>query len=327
MVYAREHRPEIRALERGPWALLQAIAPHWQGRTEAFPGQDRLALLTGYDVRSVRHFTDTLEGAGLVRLRRERRPDGSERIHYAPGPALIAAAEAFRGRYPECAKPLSDVPMPIARQAHPPETLSGRPAEAVSGELSDLEDRREPSSSCARSTAPANEEQAAGEISEIDRDVARAALAEHRRRRFPDRSATLFDAKDVATVAACSSAIGGDGEAKLRAQLDALEGAFVASKGAPTVRYVWGSLDYFFGHELRGRLCREQAAQERARRASAGPALAAGGAGDVATAPLSALECSRRHRVRLRLVEKHHANGRCPYCERPAEVSLPEAGP
>lgn len=29
LLFMREHVPALRDLERGPWACLQAIAPHW----------------------------------------------------------------------------------------------------------------------------------------------------------------------------------------------------------------------------------------------------------------------------------------------------------
>jgi hypothetical protein len=58
-----------------------------------------------------------------------------------------------------------------------------------------------------------------------------------RERRF-GRRVGLFDTKVVAMVAACVSAIDGEREIKLRAQLDAIEHAFVVSRGAPTPSFV-----------------------------------------------------------------------------------------
>jgi hypothetical protein len=258
----------------------------------AYPGQDRLAALTGYDVRSVRSFTHVIEAADLVVLKREQRPDGSERIFYKPGAALRAAVEDFEGRFPDDhAKPPHALPraptkslgllkatqlaLPEARvriaqldsgrrtHAHPPERVSGGPPEMVSGELSDLKDLKEPSS-CAKARALTDSnEQEVMEISEIDIDVARIALAEHRQRRFPGRPTTLLDAGNVAIVAKCSSAIAGDRHIKIRAMQDALDHAFKASKGHPTVRYIWEKLDHFLEHESRGRRIRQE--RERAR--------------------------------------------------------------
>jgi hypothetical protein len=55
-------------------------------------------------------------------------------------------------------------------------------------------------------------------------------------------------------VAACSSVIDGDGEAKRQAHREAIVGAFLVSKeGPPTVRFVWGKLEHFLDHVERGR--------------------------------------------------------------------------
>lgn len=365
----REHCDPARTLSRGAWAVLLAVASHWQGKTDAFPGQDRLSMLTGYDVRSVRRCTGELLRAGFLTVQRRRRADGSELLHYGAGPTLLVGVDDFHHRYPdEGTKRASKVPprpAPLDQDAprgareqltvlqrelaearalvaelergseqptasHPADRVSGGPAERVSGELSDLEDHREPSSSCAKSVAPtvANEEEVVG-ISETDRDVARAALAEHRTRRFPGHRAALFEAGDVAMAAACSSVIDGDREAKMRAHLDALDGAFEISKGQPTARFIWRSVDHFLEHEQRGRRRRGQVERERARRS---PSPAGGrrdksgeACGDTATR-LSAEECSKRFRVRFQLAKAHHANGACPYCNRPAEAADPVSG-
>lgn len=87
LMFMREYVPAVRILGRGPWVSLQQIAPHWQaGRRVAYPGQERLAMLAGYDVRSIRTFTKVLAAAGLLQLVRLRLPDGTERVYYEPGP-------------------------------------------------------------------------------------------------------------------------------------------------------------------------------------------------------------------------------------------------
>jgi hypothetical protein len=263
-----------------------------------------LGELIGYDVRSVRDFTDALVDAALLHVRRERQADGCERIYYAPGSALLAAAHDFHRRFPDgyaespraaprapavhaeartrdfaqdvfaAQDDLAEAPArPVQRErhvapptrAHPPETASGRPPEAISGELSDLEDHRE-LSSCANQPAwnTANEEEA-GKHSTVDREVARTALAEHRRRCFPGRRADLFDADDLRLVAACSATIDGEYDAKLRAQLDALDAAFALSNGPPAVRYIWQKLDHFLRHEERDRQHRREGERARER--------------------------------------------------------------
>jgi hypothetical protein len=76
-------------------------------------------------------------------------------------------------------------------------------------------------------------------------------------------------------VAACSAAAGGDAETKMKAQRDAIAGAFMASKnGPPTVRFIWEKLDHFLDHVDRGRsrrLAEEREARTRARRDAGAP--------------------------------------------------------
>jgi hypothetical protein len=252
----------FRALAKGPWALFIAIAVHWQSNAEAWPSQDALARFSGWSSRAVRDQADTLERGGFIRLRRERRADGSERIFYAPGLVTLAELAAFVERFPrERAKALrhelDEVPPPLSPvPIHPPEAASGTPPEGSSMELSDL-NLNEPSSCETSTTTPSTptEEENSIPISEEDRAVARAALAERMKRKHPTRSAPRwFDGGDLAIVAACSSAIEGDGDAKLQAHREAIVGAFLASKeGPPTVRFIWGKLEHFLDHVERGR--------------------------------------------------------------------------
>ncbi len=260
----RARSTAFRALAKGPWALFIAIAVHWQSNAEAWPSQDALARFSGWSSRAVRDQADTLERGGFIRLRRERRADGSERIFYAPGLVTLAELAAFVERFPrERAKappphePDDTPPPPSPSSIHPPEAPSGTPPEGSSMELSDL-DLNEPSS-CETSTRtsppPPTEEENSIPISEEDRAVARAALAERMKRKHPTRPAPRwFDGGDLAIVAACSSAIEGDGDAKLQAHREAIVGAFLASKeGPPTVRFIWGKLEHFLDHVERGR--------------------------------------------------------------------------
>jgi hypothetical protein len=135
------------------------------------------------------------------------------------------------------------------------------------------QDQIEPSSSCnttPRSAPLAAEQQQQVEVSQEDRDVARRALAERMQRKHPTCPAPRwFDAGELALVAACSTAIEGDGGAKLQAHREAIVGAFSASKDEPpTVRFIWGKLDHFLDHIERGRrkLRAESAARLRSER-------------------------------------------------------------
>jgi hypothetical protein len=109
------------------------------------------------------------------------------------------------------------------------------------------------------------------EPSDLDRDVAREVLGVLRERRF-GRRVGLFDTKIVAMVSECASAIDGDRETKLRAQLDAIDHAFAVSRSTPTPSFVWGSLDHFLNHETQGRRARVEAERARARQARAAEA-------------------------------------------------------
>jgi hypothetical protein len=300
LLFMREHVPALRDLERGPWAILQAIAAHWQGsRIDAFPGQERLSMLCGYDARSVRNFPKRLQACKVLKVLRVKLPDGTARLHYEPGPSLLAAVDQFHSRYSDAraptkeaaskggevrrmrAKPLAMedglrrgcrriADCPEARDSallpEPPATISGGGAATVSGELPDLRDQK--NTSFCLSDGPeglASSEVPKLDASELDRDIAREALGTLRERRF-GRRVKLFESNVVAMVTACVSAIAGDRETKLRAQLDAIEHAFRKSRGAPTPSYIWGNIDHFLEHEAGGRSARVEGEQARVRK-------------------------------------------------------------
>lgn len=259
-------RPAFAALARGPWLVFIAIACHWQANAEAWPSQETIASFSGYSSRAVRDYVDVLERAGVVRLRRERRPNGADRIYYAPGLVTLIELAAFVERFPR--GPAK------APSSHPPEAPSGAPPEAGSMEHRD-QDQIEPSSCEATAERPgaSSEEQQVGAPGE-DQEVAREALAERMKRKHPKRPPPRwFDAGEVALVAACSASLEGDAAEKLATHRDAIVGAFLASKdGAPTVRFIWEKLDHFFDHVERGR--RRRLADERAARRQADSAPA-----------------------------------------------------
>lgn len=277
LLFLREHVPAFRGLERGPWACLQALAAHWQkGRTDAYPGQDRLAMLSGYDARSIRDFTKQLEAYGVVSVVRVKLPDGTARLHYQPGPALLAAVDQFDVQFSdERRKPWeattsgqAEVRAIRAKRPQapaPPAIASGRGAEATSGELSDPRDQK--NSSFCLALVPegfASNQEPGPQVSELDVDVAREVLGTLRERRFGHR-VRWFDPKIVAMVAACASVIDGDRETKRRALLDAMEHAFSVSRGTPTPSFVWGNIDHFLEHEAGGRNARLEGARARLR--------------------------------------------------------------
>jgi hypothetical protein len=256
----------FQGLAKGPWALFIAIAVHWQSNAEAWPSQETLARFSGWSTRAVRDQADALERGGFIRVRRERRPDGSARIFYAPGLVTLAALADFVERFPrERAKPLRAQSPPVAPTiAHPAEAAAATPPEGASMEHRDR-DQIEPFSCEAKATVapvPTVEEQQVA-VTKEDEEVARRALGERMVRKHPTRPAPRwFDGGELALAAACACALGGDREAKTVAMSDAIAGAFIASKdGPPTVQFIFGKLDHFLDHVERGR--RRRLAEER----------------------------------------------------------------
>jgi Helix-turn-helix domain len=258
-------RPAFATLARGPWLAFIAIACYWQSNAEAWPSQETIASFSGYSSRAVRDYVEVLEALGVVRLRRERRPNGSERIYYAPGPVTLTELAAFVERFPNA--PTRSAP------SHPPETSSGgppHPPEVASGappETSSMEPRDQDLelSSCVggASVAMAVAEQEQPSVTQSDREIARIALAERMKRKHPKRPPPRwFDRADVEMVAVCVATIDGDRETKLQALRDSISGAFCSSKdGPPTSRFIWGRLEHFLEHLELGR--RKAYAQQR----------------------------------------------------------------
>jgi hypothetical protein len=256
-------RPAFATLPRGPWLTFIAIACYWQSNAEAWPSQETIAGFSGYSSRAVRDYVEALESVGIVRLRRERRHNGSERIYYAPGPVTLTELAAFVERFPNSP--------PRTTPAHPPETSSATPPEMASGtppETSSMEPRdQDPElSSCANGEArspPTSVEEEQPRVTPVDRELARIALSERIKRKHPKRPPPRwFDRADVEMVAVCAAAVDGDREARLHALRDSIVGAFSASKeGAPTSRFIWGKLEHFLEHVERGR--RKAWAEER----------------------------------------------------------------
>lgn len=203
--FVREHDATVNGLAPIAWALLVALGPRWQGKREAYPGQERLARQTGYSVRSVRGATRALERAGLLITRHEHGADGHEWIVYMPGPTLLTAATAFVARYPDRGAretsgraprrawaPRREPPpgpsgVPDATDARPPvrglarcpaegpppaPATAGAPAPAA-GKLSDLSIREKPSSLNHRARPESTNEQESAGVGETDRDVER----------------------------------------------------------------------------------------------------------------------------------------------------------
>lgn len=93
-------RGTFAALRRGPWQVFIAIACYWQANAEAWPSQETIATFTGYSSRAVRDYVEMLERVCIVRLRRERRPGGADRIYCSPGRVTLIELAAFVERFP-----------------------------------------------------------------------------------------------------------------------------------------------------------------------------------------------------------------------------------
>jgi hypothetical protein len=237
--------PAFAELPGVPWAVFVAIACYWQGHAEAWPGQETIAAQCGFVARSVRTSIALLEERSILRVRRERTPEGVRRAYYAPGPATLAALVAMEQRFPRGAR--------VGAASRPPDRPSTPP---------------EPRSADHRKEDPVNwlmvwnqEEQGGGasEARDEEGDLARIALGEYFRRRHPRHSTPpeRFDPEDVDAVTRCARAVDGDREAKLESLRDAIEGAFRLSKGgAPSVRFIWGRREHFLDHAERGRRAR-----------------------------------------------------------------------
>jgi Helix-turn-helix domain len=256
-------RPPFAALARGPWHVFIAIACYWQANAEAWPSQETIAGFSGYSSRAVRDYVDVLERVGIVRLRRERRPNGADRIYYAPGLVTLIELAAFVERFPRGPVKASPSHPPERPSGSPPEAVSAAPPEAASGERRDQD--QEPSS-CPSVTATPREPEPEEEqpmVTKVDREIARVALAERMKRKHPERPPPRwYDRADVEMVARCTAAVEGDRETKLAANRAAIDGALCASKeGAPTARFIWAKLEHFLDHVERG--SRKAAAEAR----------------------------------------------------------------
>jgi len=224
-----------------------------------------------------------LERASIYVLRRERRPDGGERIYYRPGPVMLRELAAFSADYPKD-KPKVLPPVPAAKTAARAAPRLNPPLERVAGPLAERlsmepdqerepdPDPREPSSSCERARArppeTALDEEEQPTVSKEDREIARWALGERMKRKHPKRTPPRwFDRHDVEMVARCVAAVDGDRAAKEQAQREAIAGAFCISRdGPPTARFVWEKLEHFFEHVERGHTKLRNEALEAQRR-------------------------------------------------------------
>jgi hypothetical protein len=240
--------PPCRALARLEWSVFVAVACHWRSHGEAWPSQHTIAAFGGYTTRVVPGAVATLERCGILCVRRRVGADGFRRMAYTPGPALVRALGELVG-HPEIAAEVTEFPAELA------EVVSTRPELAAV-----TEGKPVPLNKPTRRS-----DLLVAEPSDDAREIALDVLAEYFRRRHPGMAPVrAFDAHDVDAVARCARSVSGDHDAKLRALLDAVEGAFAVSPRPPTVRFVWGRIEHFLVHVERGRKARLRREREAA---------------------------------------------------------------
>jgi hypothetical protein len=103
----RARSAPFQQLSTGMWMVFIAISTRWQSNEEAWPSQETIARFCGCTARCVRTSVAKLVLEGILRLRRTRTANGTERLYYSPGPTLRREIAALEGRFPrERAKPL-----------------------------------------------------------------------------------------------------------------------------------------------------------------------------------------------------------------------------
>jgi len=250
----------------GPATLTALVA-----FAERFPRQRGEERPSGTELREAPEAASGGPAAALSAARAETAPlpeAGSPALPEAPS-AGHEAPEAVAAGVPEILSAAS--PLPEAASGEAAEVAADGPPEAIAEELRDQETNRSSSSDPrARGGNVAEEEQAmledqesesgearSSEPGDDDRELARMALAERLKRKYPEREVKTrqwFAADELELVARCSHAVGSSREAKQQALLDAIEAAFAKSKrGAPSVSFIWGTVEHFLDHADRGK--------------------------------------------------------------------------
>ena len=245
--WLRRH-PSYVELPRAPWLLFDALAGCWRKNARAYPSQAWLGRQLGYGERTIRDATRVLELRGLIRVEREMQPDGHRRIYYLPGPLTVQAIRDFT----TCDRPTRKGPMDRHARPGSPAAIAVTPPATTAGESEKHQDLNLPS----EANAPPIDPRPVAEGEEVATPgIAKAVLAKHWMRKHPEaRVPRWWDASKLAMVVACLETLRGSPEEMDRSIDLALEGAWALSHGrAPSVGYVFGSVDYFLDHVARGR--------------------------------------------------------------------------
>jgi hypothetical protein len=273
------------ALGWGPWAVLSFIAARWSTHEkghEAWPSQETIGRHVRASERSVRAFVAELELGGFLAKRRERQARGHEWLYYSPGPVLLAAVTELARRYPkgddEPRRRLASVPKP-------PEVASGRAAEATSDEpgkpssltscaSANVEPLSPPAvtSEAPPAPAPAPEEKKADRSRGAERSTAERAIAYRFAKLCPGRAPQRYtNVRDLEIVEPIARELTGSQEEQDQTMRDAVDGAWARSRiGPPRLKYIFGSLEDFYGHAAEG-FARRRLAVRNAERAAGAP--------------------------------------------------------
>jgi hypothetical protein len=209
-----------------------------------------------------------------VNLGRRHDREGHEHIDYWPGATMLEGVREFLRRYPtgelDGAPRAKTIAQP--RVTPPPSTIVGGPPSTIVQEPEKLKDLnflgRTREAAPVAVELPEEEEVATQRIAQ-ESAVARESLVAHYARKDPSLPRPrVFDARDVALVAARVALLPGDLFEQVQANVDAIDGAWSVSKGAPSIGFVWGEQEHFVTHWKNGRarrLAAERAREEKPR--------------------------------------------------------------
>lgn len=267
-------------LKLGAWGVLIAILGPMGGgigQHESWLGQVTQGARAGCSDRTVRRHVPKLLAGGFLRQRREPRGQAAGRRHdklfYRPGPVLLAALETFVGGRAKHLHPVDRSPDNLTDRS--PDKVTTEPEKPRILELL-ASDTPPPHVAAALAAELVAAPAAPDSVHVVEEEVfkggggenlAREVLATRYTRAFPAMRAPAADPAELLQVLACLRLVPeANRELAIR---DALEGAWLSNRSprAPSVRFIFGSPDYFASHVEVGRLARERAAAAARRRA------------------------------------------------------------
>lgn len=250
--------PAIATLSPLAWLVFHRISARWQLNADALIGQARIAYDSHCAIRSVRSHVGELCRSGMLVLHRGRHDDGTEWIRYAPGPVFLAALGAFCEQ-PPALRLLDSRSEPTHA---PAAAIAAGPAARIAGEAVITDPEKSSSRELSRpppSTKPVEEQEASIEL-------ARELLELRLDTKYGDGPRPAIAPADLELATARVRELRGDLASKRMLVRDAVDGAFVRSKGAPSVRFLCASSEVLLDHADVGR--RRRAAERQRPRAA-----------------------------------------------------------